>query len=184
MEDLMSNQDVRPDDPASSQSGGVGERIGAVAGAAFSQASDVARDAGAKARDVASETASDVTAQVKDLLDRQIGTSANIAGHLATSARRAADDLADESPFVAGVVRTFADRVEGYADGIKDRTVEELVRTASDFTRRQPALVFGLAALAGFVIFRTARSTPSIAAPPIQPTRPGEGSSSSYQRAG
>ena len=37
---------------------------------------------------------------------------------------------------------------------------EELMRTASDFTRRQPALVFGLASLAGFVLLRVLKSNP------------------------
>jgi hypothetical protein len=182
MEEPMSNQHVQSDSARSSQTGGVGERIGTAASAALSQASDIAHDAGTKARDVASDAATNVSDQVKDLLDRQIGAGATVAGHFASSARRAADDLAGESPFVAGVVRSFADRVDDYAGGFKDRTVEELVRTASDFTRRQPALVFGLAAMAGFFIFRTMKSTPSVAAPPIQPSRPGEGST--YQRAG
>jgi ElaB/YqjD/DUF883 family membrane-anchored ribosome-binding protein len=150
------------------------DRIAAAASAAYSQASDAARDAGAKARDAASEAASNMSGQFKGLLDRQIGNGANIAGHFASSARRAADEVAEESPFVAGIVRTVADRVEDYAGEFKDRTVDELAQAASDFTRRQPALVFGLAALAGFFMFRTVKSTPSVAAPPIQPASPGE----------
>jgi hypothetical protein len=92
-----------------------------------------------------------------------------MAGQFASSVRLAADDLASQSPLLSGAVRSFADKVEEYADDVKDRTVEELVRTASDFTRRQPALVFGLAALAGFIIFRTVKSAPTVAAPPVQP---------------
>jgi ElaB/YqjD/DUF883 family membrane-anchored ribosome-binding protein len=176
MEAFMSNQDLQRGSPTSSggatssQSGGMRDRIGDVASQAFSQASDVARDAGAKARQAAADTASDVGAQVKDAIDRQIGTGAHMAGQFASSVRLAADDLASQSPLLSGAVRSFADKVEEYADDVKDRTVEELVRTASDFTRRQPALVFGLAALAGFVIFRTVKSAPAaVAAPPIQP---------------
>lgn len=178
----MSNQDMQSGGARSSRSSGVGERIGAAASDAFAQASDVARDAGAKARDAATETAGNVTGQVKELLDRQIGTGATIAGHFASSARLAANDLAGESPFVAGMVRSLADRVDDYAGGFKDRTVDEVFQAASDFTRRQPALVFGLAAVAGFFIFRTVKSTPTVAAPPIQPSRPGEGSG--YRPAG
>jgi hypothetical protein len=43
---------------------------------------------------------------------------------------------------------------------MREQSVEELVRTASDFTRRQPALVFGLASLAGFVLLRVLKSNP------------------------
>jgi hypothetical protein len=47
-------------------------------------------------------------------------------------------------------VRGAADRVEEFSRAIRGQSVDELMRTASDFTRRQPALVFGLASLAGF----------------------------------
>jgi ElaB/YqjD/DUF883 family membrane-anchored ribosome-binding protein len=173
----MSNQDRQRESPMSShgatstQSSGTRDKIEDAASQALSQASNVAWDAGAKARQAAVDTASNVTDQVKQALDRQIGTGANVAGHFASSVRLAADDLASQSPLLSGAVRSFADRVEEYADGVKDRSAEELVRAASDFTRRQPALVFGLAALAGFAIFRTVKSTPSVSvsAPPIQP---------------
>jgi hypothetical protein len=63
--------------------------------------------------------------------------------------------------------------MNGYAEDLRDQSVDQLVRTASAFTRRQPAMVFGLAALAGFLALRTLKSTPSsVASPPIQPTHP------------
>jgi hypothetical protein len=73
-------------------------------------------------------------------------------------------------PMLGGVVRTVADRVEGYAREWQDQTVDQVFRAASDFTRRQPALVFGAAALAGFFMFRAMKSAPSTTpSPPIQP---------------
>ena len=171
----MSNQDLQrkgpmsPGGATSSPGSSTRDKIGDVASQALSQASDAARDAGTKARQAAADTASNVTDQVKQTLDRQIGAGANMAGHFANSMRLAADDLGSQSPLLSGAVRSFADRVEEYADVVKDRSAEDLVRAASDFTRRQPALVFGLAALAGFVVFRTVKSAPSVSAPPIQP---------------
>jgi hypothetical protein len=53
---------------------------------------------------------------------------------------------------------------------MENQTVDQLTKSASDYTRRQPALVFGLAALAGFFAFRTFKNAQSVAAPPIQPT--------------
>lgn len=136
---------------------------------AFDQASGMARDAGAKAKQAASETAATVTSQVKELLDQQIGNGAAIAGQFASSIRTAANDLDQQSPLLAGFVRNFAGRVEHYAEDLQDQTVDQLTRTAADFTRRQPALVFGLAALAGFVMFRTFKNTGPIDSPSIQP---------------
>jgi hypothetical protein len=73
---------------------------------------------------------------------------------------------------LAGLVRGFAHNVDHYADRLEDQTVEQLAKNASDFTRQQPALMFGLAALAGFFAFRTFKSASasSVASPPIQPT--------------
>jgi hypothetical protein len=56
---------------------------------------------------------------------------------------------------------------------LRDQSVDQLIGKASDFTRRQPALVFGLAALAGFFAVRTVKSAPSISAPSIQPSHSG-----------
>jgi ElaB/YqjD/DUF883 family membrane-anchored ribosome-binding protein len=170
MEEDMSNQEFRSGASGEGRSGQSStSKMQNVASDAFSQATDMAKEAGAKARKVASDTASTVTDQVKELLDRQIGSGADMAGYFASSAKLAADDLSRQSPVLGGFVRSFADKVEDYATDLQDQTVEQLARAASDFTRRQPALVFGLAALAGFFMFRTMKSAPSTAAPSIQP---------------
>jgi hypothetical protein len=44
---------------------------------------------------------------------------------------------------------------------LQDQSVDQLWRSASNYTRRQPAVVFGLAALAGFFALRTFKSTPA-----------------------
>jgi hypothetical protein len=129
----------------------------------------MARDVGSKAKQAASDTAFTVTEQVKEMLDKQIGNGAKSAGQFASSFKLAADDLDRQSPLLGGFVRSFANKVEDYADELQDQTVEHLARTASDFTRRQPALVFGLAALAGFFMFRTMKSTQTMPSPSIQP---------------
>ena len=145
------------------------------AGEALSGASDVAEQAVEKAKQVAAESASTVTHQVKDLLDRQVGSGADLVGHLASSAKRAADDLDQNAPQVAGLVRNFANRMDSYSDQLRGQSADQLMRSASEFTRRQPALVFGLTALAGFLAFRGLKNTPSIQSPSIQPTREAQG---------
>jgi hypothetical protein len=109
---------------------------------------------------------------VKGLLDSQLANGVEMVGHLGSSAQRAADDLDQNAPHLAGLVRGVADRIEGYADDMRYQSVDELFRSASNFTRRQPALVFGLAALAGFFAFRTIKSTPLPAQPVRRPGAP------------
>src|SRR5829696_2584766 len=178
----MSNQDFERDRWATSQTttegisrdaAGKSQGMGDAVQQAFSKASDLAREAGEKAKRAASDTAASASDTVKDLLNRQIGTGVGLAGHFANAVRLAADDLARESPMAAGVVRSFASRVDGYAEGLQNQTVEQLARSASDYTRRQPALVFGLAALAGFFAFRTIKSAQPVASPSIQPGQQG-----------
>src|SRR4029450_12883748 len=109
-----------------------------------------------------------VTEQVKQLLDRQVDSGADMMGHVAEAVKRAAQELDRDAPQVAGMVRTAGGQMNGYADGLRHQSAEQLMRGASDFTRRQPAVVFGLAALAGFFVLRTLKSSPSVASPPIQ----------------
>jgi hypothetical protein len=167
MEEHMSDQHFQGDGssaPRTTQSGNLRD----TATQTFSQIADMAQDAGEKAKRAASDTASSVTDSVKELLDQQLGSGATMAGQFAKSMRLAANDLDREAPALGGFVHSFADTMDGYAEGMEGQTVEQLARSASDFTRRQPALVFGLAALAGFFVFRTFKNAKSVA-PPLQP---------------
>ncbi len=167
----MTNQDFRSDLSKPSTRDGSAESVSKAAGDAFSRASDMIQGAAEKAKQAASGTAATVTSQVKELLDRQVGSGADIMGQVANSARVAAEDLDREAPQIAGFVRALADRTESYANNLRDQSADQLMRAAADFTRRQPALVFGMAALAGFFAFRVLKATPSsVASPPIQPT--------------
>jgi ElaB/YqjD/DUF883 family membrane-anchored ribosome-binding protein len=166
----MSHQDFERA-TTSRDASGKAQKMKDSANDALSKASDIAREAGAKAKQAASDTASTMTDQVKDLLDRQIGTGANMASQFASSVRLAADDLNSQSPMLAGLIRNLADKVEGYAEDMQDQTIDHFARAAADFTRKQPAVVFGLAAVAGFLVFRTVKSVQRTASPPIQPVQ-------------
>jgi hypothetical protein len=139
---------------------------------AAATASSLAGEAADKAKRAASDTAASLSGEVKELLNRQVGRGAETVGHVARSTRRAADDLESNSPQLAGLVRSLASQADSYADSLRDQSVDQLLKSAADFTRRQPALVFGLAALAGFFALRTMKSSPSISAPSIQPSHP------------
>jgi hypothetical protein len=164
----MSNQDSTRD-VARNRKGAEGPSDWSSNNKDRSSASAVAQDAAGKVKQAAVDTAGTVTGEVKELLNRQLGGGAETLGFVARSARRAAEDLERDSPQVAGLVRSLASQVDGYADGLRDRSVEEIWQSAADYTRRQPALVFGLAAVAGFFALRIVKTTAAIAAPSIQP---------------
>jgi uncharacterized protein YjbJ (UPF0337 family) len=179
LEEFMSNQDLHRGSTESIHGGGsASERASKAAKDALSTASARAEEAAGKVKQATSDTAETLTGEVKELLNRQVGGGADMLGHVARSARRAAADLEHDSPQVAGLARSLASQVDRYADGLRDQSIDEIWRTAADFTRRQPALVFGLAALVGFFALRTVKSSPSVSAPPIQPSHqydPGRG---------
>ena len=70
---------------------------------------------------------------VKDLLDTQLGSGADIIGQLGSSAKRAAEDLEQNAPQLAGLVRGVADRIEGYADDLRDQSVDERFPVGVEF---------------------------------------------------
>jgi hypothetical protein len=168
-EDPMSNQDFTRG-AATNPRASDADRGAKSVKDAFSTASSFAEETAGKVKQAASDTAETLAGEVKGLLNRQVGSGADMLGCVARSARRAAEDLERDSPQIAGLVRTLACQVDGYANGLQDQSVDQLWRSAADYTRRQPALVFGLAAVAGFFALRTLKSAPSISAPPIQPS--------------
>ena len=89
-------------------------------------------------------------------MNQKVSLGAEFASHIAGAAKSAADNLDGNAPQIAGL-----EKLEGFSSDLREQTVDDLVRTASDFTRRQPALVFGLASLAGFALFRVLKSNSS-----------------------
>jgi hypothetical protein len=143
-----------------STASGVAQDMRAKAGEAISKVTDAAQQAGSQAKDTAASLASDASQKAKGFLNMQVASGSDLAGHVARSVRSAADSLNPDAPQLASLARGAAERVEQFSRDIRGQTVEDLVRTASEFTRRQPALVFGLASLAGFLAFRVLKSSP------------------------
>jgi ElaB/YqjD/DUF883 family membrane-anchored ribosome-binding protein len=137
----------------------------------MSRASNLAYQATDTVLQAASDSASSISHQVTDMLDRQVVNGADMIHQVASSTRLAADDMTERMPQVAGMVRSVADRIDGYADGMRDKTVDQMVASAADFTRRQPVAVFGLAALAGFLVLRAFGNAPMASENQVSPTR-------------
>ncbi len=154
------------------QSGTLSDTAARAASGAYAKAAEMTGDAAERVRRGAADAASSAGTQMKGILDQQVGAGAGLLGDMARSVRLAADDLDRSSPLMGQFVRGLADHMSGYADDLRGQSSDQLLRNASDFTRRQPALVFGLAALAGFFVFRTVKHAPiAEAGPPLQPSQ-------------
>jgi len=118
----------------------------------------------ARATKTAKYAASSIQRDAWQLLDQQVENGAAYVGYAAQAARSAAQSLEPNAPGLASAVSAAADRLDTYADAAGAMNAEEVWDQVSGFTRRQPALVFGLAALAGFLAYRSIRSARGISA--------------------
>ena len=125
---------------------------------AVSKLADTAQQATHEAaeglRKTASSLASDTRDRVKGVLGEKVASGAELVGQVARSARRAADDLERNSPQISGLLRDASGRMDEFSRTLLAKSVDELVEAASGYARRQPAMLFGAAAVAGFALFR------------------------------
>jgi ElaB/YqjD/DUF883 family membrane-anchored ribosome-binding protein len=128
---------------------------------AMAKISDVAQQAMGEAKKSASTLASAATERAKDAVEERIAGGADLLGQVAASVRVAARELDPAAPQLAGFAREAAERIDNFSREIRDKTVEDLLETSSDFARRQPALLFGAAAACGFLLFRMIKTASS-----------------------
>ena len=135
---------------------------------AYESASNFASEAADQFKRTASDTVSGLGDHLRQVMNQQVEAGAAMVGTIANSLHTAAGELDPQNPQVGKFTHLAADRLDQAATQLKDKTAEDLLRGMTDFTRRQPALVFGAAALAGFFALRVFKSA-TVAAPSIQP---------------
>jgi hypothetical protein len=124
---------------------------GSSAEAVKSQASDLV--------DAAKDIASKAGEKIQDKVNMQKGVGAEYVGKLADAMRRAAREFETDVPFAATYIRKAASQVEGVSDSVRDGNLNDLIRGAQAFAKRQPTVFLGLAVLAGFGVVRFLKSS-------------------------
>jgi uncharacterized protein (UPF0548 family) len=158
---------------AASTAKGVGDQVKSVADQALSAGRDLkdkaidvagssadalkghASDLLDSAKDVASQT----TDKLKQTVDGQKIAGAEYVGSLANTMRRAAREFDGDLPIAGTYIRKAASQVEGMSESIKTGNLNDLVRGAQSFARRQPTAFLGMAVLAGFGVVRFLKSS-------------------------
>jgi hypothetical protein len=135
--------------------------IGSKVGDAVTKVANVAQVAGVQAKATATSLASEANEKAKGVINDQVAAGAAWVGHLALATKAAADSLRPNAPQFSGLVRDAASKVEKLSKNLQNQSIEELYQSASNFTRRQPAVVFGSAALFGFFISRLLKMEPA-----------------------
>ncbi len=96
-----------------------------------------------KAQQLASQAQEKAGQQVQSRLGRQKEQAANTLSSLAQSLHSSSQQLQGEQDAVSRTIQQVADRVEGLANYLQSRDVNEIVDQVEDFARRQPALFLG-----------------------------------------
>jgi hypothetical protein len=118
------------------------------------KAGEAAQQAQNQAREAISNLSSHAAGTMKELLNNQVSTGADFVSDIAHSIHCAADDLNHAAPQLGEFAHEAARQVDAFATRMREKPADELFADASDFARRQPAIVFGAAAVLGFAMFR------------------------------
>ena len=109
--------------------------------------------------DAAKDVAGQATDKLKDAVNDRKSASAEYVGSLADTMRRAAKEFDTDLPMAGSYMRKAAAQVENVSDSIKAGNLNDLVRNAQSFARRQPTAFLGIAVLAGFGVVRFLKSS-------------------------
>lgn len=138
-------------------------------GASVKETAHTAADA---VRQQATQFAEDVGHELGKTGEAQKARGVEAIRRFARAIDSAADELQGDSPTVAKTVHEAARRVDGLSDNLSSRNVNELIESAAQLARTQPALFIGGSVAAGFALARflksSARQRPSAGYDPYQ----------------
>jgi uncharacterized protein YjbJ (UPF0337 family) len=132
--------------------------------------------------DAAKDVASQATDKFKDAVNDKRSSGAEYVGSLADTMRRAAREFDAELPIAGTYIRKAASQIEGVSDHIRNGNLNDVVRNAQNFARRQPTAFLGLAVLAGFGAVRFLKSSSNDEASSSEATRTGSRSAAADTR--
>jgi len=119
---------------------------------------DTIKDQASDFVDAAKNMASQATDKLKGAVNDQKSAGAAYVGTLAHTMRRAAQEFDKDLPMAGTYIRKAASQIEGVSDQIRMGNLNDVVRNAQSFARRQPTAFLGLAVLAGFGAVRFLKS--------------------------
>ena len=115
---------------------------------------DTMSDLGDAAKKAADTLVTATTEKLKDIANQQVAAGADLVGHVGKSVRIAGEHLNQQAPYLARFAFSTAQTIEHSADQLRGQSIEDLARSTADFARQRPEIVFGVAAVSGFLLFR------------------------------
>ncbi len=137
-----------------------------VAEVAKDQVNTVAAEAGQHAKDLLSQTRTELTSQVGDQQQRLAGGLRSLSDELHSMAQGN-----DQSGVASDLVRQAGDRSRSIASWLESREPGDVVADVTAFARRRPGTFIALAGAAGLLVGRFARSLRDDSMPDDGPTQ-------------
>ncbi len=106
------------------------------------------------AKEKLGNVAEPITDKAREVAEEQKTWGAEQINAASRAVDGAARELEEQMPQIAGYIHDGAKSLERVAGQIKDRNLEDLASTFSDFARRQPVTAFAGCVVAGFAISR------------------------------
>jgi uncharacterized phage infection (PIP) family protein YhgE len=128
-------------------------------GTASEEVNDQIKTGVEAARERATEVTDSIKHQARDAAEQQKEAGADQISGIAQAADAAADKLQDQIPLASEYIRDLARRMETAASSLRERNIDELLQQATDFGRKQPAMLFAGALLTGVALARFAKSS-------------------------
>ena len=117
-------------------------------------AADTMSELGDAAKQAAETLVSATTEKLKDVANQQVAAGADLVGHVGKSVRVAGEHLQRNAPYLARFAFSASQTIEKSADQLRVQSIESLARNTAAFARERPEIVFGVAAVSGFLLFR------------------------------
>jgi ElaB/YqjD/DUF883 family membrane-anchored ribosome-binding protein len=116
-------------------------------------------NAGAKMKEDFSNFKEQASAKARDAADRGKDRATEALGGIGKVLRDSAETIDEKVGAQYGdYARSAADAVDGFADKVDGKQVDDLLEDARQFVRKSPAVAIGAAAAIGFVLARLVRS--------------------------
>lgn len=140
------------------------QAAGAAAGLSTADISQAGQDesqsrVGGMLRAGKDEAYHEAKAMVRDVADRQRTRAASTVDNMAGALHRAARDLGSGNEAMGRYTEMAAERLDEMADYLRQARLDDMMRGAEDFARRQPYWFVGGAMAAGFLLARFVKTS-------------------------
>lgn len=118
-----------------------------------------AEQAQAKAKQAGKEVIGSVKEKAESLVEEQKDAAVEQIDGVAGALRKSAKQMHEEQAWLAQGVEQAADTIDSMAKALRNKDIGTLMGDLEDYTRRQPMMVLGGAAVVGFLLARFIKSS-------------------------